>query len=267
MFPVAEHTGCPVVQTVVPVLQALPTGVHTAPGAHPAHFPPEQTWLGPHAVPSGTFPVELQVETPPMQDVVPVWQRLPFGLQARPSVHTKHWELRQVHPSGQGMHEAPHALLSLDVSTHAPRQEVNPGLQVETQVACEQADTSFFDGAAHAAHEPRQQIPLGLALPQAVPSATSPVETQLACPELHEIVPVRQVLPSGEQGAPSRQAEHTPARQTCPIPHGVPLATLPTGMQTGLPDAQSTMPVRHGLSPGLQAAPAAQATHMPFLQT
>jgi hypothetical protein len=46
-----------VLQSVVPVWQALPPGVHAAPVEHATQLPLSQTWFVPHGVPFDTMPV------------------------------------------------------------------------------------------------------------------------------------------------------------------------------------------------------------------
>ena len=46
------------------------------------HWPPLHTWPAPQlGVPSFTFAVLLQIETPVVQSVTPVWHTLPLGVQ------------------------------------------------------------------------------------------------------------------------------------------------------------------------------------------
>jgi hypothetical protein len=62
---------------------------------HATHDPPLQTWLVPQLVPFDRLVALTHVETPPMHDVVPCWQRLPLGLQTAPAVHATHAPLLQ----------------------------------------------------------------------------------------------------------------------------------------------------------------------------
>ena len=70
-LPLAVHTGAPLAQLMVPVVQALPV-LHDAPDAHvthmplPSHMPPAQS------VPAGELPVVLHTGAPVVQAMVPV---------------------------------------------------------------------------------------------------------------------------------------------------------------------------------------------------
>jgi hypothetical protein len=86
-------------------------------------------------------------------------------------------------PEGQAVHDGPHARTLLVASTHEVPQSRSPGAQVETHAPPEQAFDAFV--AEHAAQWPPQQIPTS----QPSPSATSPVATQVDCPELHDRAP------------------------------------------------------------------------------
>jgi hypothetical protein len=116
----------------------------------------------------------------------------------------------------------------------------------------------------HVTHRPLEHTP---AVPHAVPFAASPVCTHVDCPVVHDIDPVRQLLPFGLQGAPALHAPHVPFKHTSLFPHGLPFAALPMGVQTDEPLAQDEIPVWHTLPAGLQATPCAHATHCPLSQT
>jgi hypothetical protein len=149
-----------------------------------------------------------------------------------------HWECVHVDPGGQVVQEAPQASTSLVVSTHVVPQSEKPVLQVKLQVAPEQIVVAFPD-ASHAAHAPPQQIPTA----HATPFATSPVATQVACPLLHEIAPVRQTFPSRAHAAPATHAVQVPLKQTSPVPHAFPFTTLPTASHVAETDVQEVTPV------------------------
>jgi hypothetical protein len=59
------------------------------------------------------------------------------------------------------------------------------------------------------------------------------------------------------------QAVHVPLLHTMFAPQEVPLATFPDSEQMGAPVSQAVVPVRHGLPPTLQLAPAVQLTQLP----
>jgi hypothetical protein len=79
----------------------LPVAVHAS------HAPLLHTSPAPHVVPLPAFPVDLHVVCPVAHDVVPVWQRLPPGLQGVPAVQGEQAPLSQtsfapqVVPSGR----------------------------------------------------------------------------------------------------------------------------------------------------------------------
>lgn len=106
-------------QSLVPVWQMLPLGLHGEPGAHATQTPALQTTLEPQVVPSGRFAVGVHV-TPGDEHVIdPFWHGLP-GVHDAPGVHWTHCEFEQNHPDWHGVHDGPQALLSLVVSTQAP---------------------------------------------------------------------------------------------------------------------------------------------------
>ena len=68
---------------------------------------------------------------------------------------------------------------------------------------------------------------------------------------------------AGTQLSPAEQVTHTPPLHTLPVPHDVPLATLPESRQTGAPVLQVIVPLRQGLPATVQLAPAMQAVQVP----
>lgn len=108
--------------------------------------------------------------------------------------------------------------------------------------------------------------PQTLLVPQLVPAARSvPVSLQTGVPVAQASVPWWQGF-EGTQLAPSEQAAHCPERQTIPEPQEVPFGWSPDSVQTEVPVAQESVPVRQTL-PGEQAPPAVQLVQAPLLQT
>lgn len=134
--PVSLHMGEPVEQSSAPVSHVL-VGVHAAPGVHVVQAPLSQTWVPPQAVPSGTFPVSLQMEAPVEQSVAPVWQGL-VGLQAVPAVHATQAPARQ---TSLAPHDVPSgALVPRSVQTGEPVvQSMTPLWQTSVGVQLEPA--------------------------------------------------------------------------------------------------------------------------------
>jgi hypothetical protein len=84
--PDAVHTGAPVAHETVPSVQGFPV-LHEALATQETHDPLSQTSFVPQAVPLATLPVDAQIATPEVHDVVPSWQVLPAGVQAAPGLH------------------------------------------------------------------------------------------------------------------------------------------------------------------------------------
>ena len=70
----------------------------------------------------------------------------------------------------------------------------------------------------------------------------------------------------GTQLAPSAHVAHCPARHTIPAPHDFPFGWSPDSMQTEVPVAHESVPVRHTLA-GVQTPPALQVAQEPLRQT
>jgi hypothetical protein len=77
----------------------------------------------------------------------------------------------------------------------------------------------------HVLQVPSTQIRL---LPQGVPFATLPVDTQTKLPVEHEATPVWHGFPPGEQAMPVVHATHTPLLHTRLCPQEVPFAMPPS---------------------------------------
>jgi hypothetical protein len=149
-------------------------GVHGAFAVHDTHDPALQTMLDPHDWPVGTLLALVHVETPLMQDVVPVWQRLPFGLHGWFAVHAEHDPALQTRLVP---HDVPlPTLVPVSVHTWVPdAQEVVPTWQLLVGVQ------GVF--AVHATHAPALQTML---VPQAVPGGAFERLAHVCEPVEHE---------------------------------------------------------------------------------
>ncbi len=177
LLPVSVHTGAPVVQTMVPVWQAL-VGVHAAPIEHVVHEPFSQTSPVPHEVPLATFPVTPHTDVPVAQEVSPVWQTLPVEHDT-PAVHDAHVPLSQ---TSLVPHEVP-LFTGLPVSLQTGNPVVHDVVPVWQLLAGVHAVP-----VEHAPHAPLSQtipvphdVPFGRELPESLHTDT-PVE--------HDVEPV-----------------------------------------------------------------------------
>jgi hypothetical protein len=90
-WPVAVHTGTPVVHDVVPVWHALPFGEHAADVTHATQPPsPLHTSPVPQGVPAWTLVALPHIDWPVEHDDVPDWHAFPLGLHGAPPVHAVH---------------------------------------------------------------------------------------------------------------------------------------------------------------------------------
>lgn len=174
-LPLAVHTGAPVVQLVVPVVQGLPVE-HDAPGIHATQLPAALHTPPLHAVPTGSGLVALQTGDPVVHEIVPEWQAV-AGVQAMPVVHALHVPLALQTPP---VHAVPAGELPLAVQTGAP-------------VVHEMVPVWQAVGGVHAI--PLVQvlhIPLPLQTPpeQAVPAGALPLELHTGAPLEQSSVPV-----------------------------------------------------------------------------
>jgi hypothetical protein len=79
--------------------------------------------------------------------------------------------------------------------------------------------------------------------PQEVPFGWSPDSAQTGAPVAHEIVPVRQGFPDGEQAPPAAQVVQTPLLQTLFSPQTVPFAwDCCVSVQDATPSEQAVCP-------------------------
>jgi hypothetical protein len=75
------------------------------------------------------------------------------------------------------------------------------------------------------------------------------------------------VVPAGTQSRPAAQSTQVPLLQTLSVPQVRPLSTfIAVSVHVGVPPPQVNVPLWHGFV-GVQAVPAAQATHEPLPQT
>lgn len=90
-IPVSLQTGDPVPQTMGPVWQAFPAGVHTIAAVHATHALEElHTMFVPHELPAVLFAPSTQTDDPVEQDVVPALQGLGLVVHPRLGVHEVH---------------------------------------------------------------------------------------------------------------------------------------------------------------------------------
>jgi hypothetical protein len=121
------------------------------------------------------------------------------------------------------------------------------------------------EGRNYGVHSPFTHVSF---VPQLVPFATSsPVDTQIACPKLQDVIPIWQGLPLGAHAVPAVHATQLPLEQTSFVPHAVPLATFSIATQVARPEPHTVVPVTQGLFAGVHTAPAAHATQLPPEQT
>ena len=79
---VDPHTGWPVVHEIVPVWQRSPPGLQVMFGVQALQVPLKQLKFVPHDIPLATLPVDMHTDEPVAQDVVPVAQTFPPGMQS-----------------------------------------------------------------------------------------------------------------------------------------------------------------------------------------
>jgi hypothetical protein len=254
LFWVSVHTGAPVVQSVVPVWQAL-AGVHVAPCVHALHAPPLHTALVPHDVPlAALLPVSVHDGVPIEHARVPVWQAL-VGVHDAPVVHALHVPLSQTRLVPHGVPFATLACVSLHTGSPV-EQPTAPTWQGLTG--------AHAAPAVHAPQLPSSQtafVPHGLPL-----AALVCVSVHDGVPDEHTRAPVWHAL-VGVQAAPLVQTPHAPPLQTWLVPHEVPLDALtPVSLHTGTPVEQPMAPTWHAFI-GMHDAPALHVLHAPLSHT
>jgi hypothetical protein len=167
------------------------------------------TPLMPQDVPSATFPVSAQTDSPVEQEVIPVWHGF-VGWQLTPAVHEPHVPLSHTRLVPQ---DVPSATFPVSAQTDVPvEQEVIPvwhrfvGWQLTPAV-----------------HEPHVPLSHTRLVPQDVPFATLPVSVHRDIPVMQDVVPARHGL-LGWQLTPAVHAAQVPLPQTLFAPQDVPLA-------------------------------------------
>jgi hypothetical protein len=172
----------------------------------------------------------------------------------------------QVVPAGQTWHSAPHALLSLLVSTqvlpHTLSEPLHDSKQALVDVQASVAGTHCLSHRRTSVvvlpqvmQVPPQHVP---SPPQEVPSAKEPIETQVGDPVLHEMARASQSF--GPHEAPATQGLQAPPKQTSFVPHGVPSGKTPVCTHVASPLAQLVAPVWQTLPLGVHAAPGAHGS-------
>ncbi len=157
-LPVPVHTGTPVEQPIVPVLQGA--GEHMAPCVHGLHDPLSQTAFVPQLVPLATCdPVSLHTGVPVEHESVPVSQTL-AGVQAALFWHVVHAPLSQTMLVPQLVPLS--TLLPVSLHTGTPEEQ-------SIEPVWHGLDGTHEEPCAHALHEPLSQT---MPLPQLVPFAT-----------------------------------------------------------------------------------------------
>jgi hypothetical protein len=176
-------------------------------------------------------------------------------VQLVPDEHAVHDPLSQTSPVPHDVPLATGVLVSVHTATPV-EQSVVPVSQ-----GFEGVQAAF---AVQEVHVPLLQTSF---VPQVVPlAAFVPVSVHTAVPVEQSVVPAWHGL-AGAQVAPCVHALHAPLLHTSLVPHDVPLTVLvPVSVHTGTPVVHEVDPTWHGLV-GVQAAPPAQALHVPLSQT
>jgi hypothetical protein len=251
---VATQAATPLPHEIVPVTQGF-VGTQLPPAVHDTQLPPLQTSLVPHVVPLATSTdVETHVDVPLLQDVVPVTHGF-VGLHETPAVHETQLPLSQTS-------FVPH-VVPLGTA-------VVPATQLDTPLLHDVVPvTHGFDGVHDVPATQAPQLPLSQTsfVPHAVPLGMAVVvATQLNCPVLHDVVPVRHWF-DGVQAVPAMHEIQFPPLHTSFVPHVVPLATgLAVATQVDAPALHEVAPVKHRFD-GLHGVPATHETQLPLSQT
>jgi hypothetical protein len=247
----AVQAETPVAHDVRPVWQAA--GEHDVPAVHAVHVPLSHTMFDPHDVPFVTFvAVPPHVCDPDAHVVVPLTHALPPGWHVVPDTHAMQfpplqtWLLPQDIPSGK-----------FAVNEHVELPVVHVvipvwhGLLFGLQLA----------PAVHAVHAPLSHTWF---VPQVMPFALLPLDTQTDVPVEHDVWPARQTLPPGLHATPAVHAVHVPPLHTWLVPHDVPSVTLVGLGHVAVPVPHDVTPVWQTLPAGLQLTPAEQAPQPPL---
>jgi hypothetical protein len=251
---VATHVCTPLLHEVIPVTHGF-VGVQARPAVHETHEPPLQTSFVPHVVPLATSTdVGTHVDVPLPQDVVPVTHGF-VGLHEAPAVHETQLPLSQTSFVPQTVPLATWVAVAMQLDV--------PLLQEVVPV------THGFVGvhAVPATQEPQFPLLQTSPVPHVVPLATAVVvATQLDCPVLHDVVPVKHGF-EGAHAVPATHEMQFPPLHTSFVPHVVPLATgVEVATQPDTPLLHEVSPVKHRFE-GLHAVPATHETQLPLSQT
>ena len=257
LLPASMHVIAPVVQDVVPFLQAAPGFVvQLLPAVHVPHAPePLQTMFVPQAVPAALLLPSTHVIAPVVQDVVPFRQAaFGFVVHVLPAVHAP---------------QTPEPLQTMFVPQLVPAALLVPLMQVIEPVVQDVVPFLQTVGlvvhavpAVHAPHIPTLQTRF---VPHVVPFATFPVSAQTGTPVTHEVAPVLQWF-VGWQAAALVHAPHVPLLQTMFVPQDAPLARFRPVSEHVIVGAQVCVPAWHGFA-GVQASPAVHDAQAPELHT
>jgi len=228
--PVSVQSGVPVEQLRRPAWHGLPVGAHGASVVHAPHMPLEQTWLGPHIVPSFWSPDSLHFDTPVAHEVVPTRHGLLVG-HDWPATHVAHM------PPLQTL-SIPHAVPSVNAAPVSAQSTVG-----------EQTCAPLWQGLAGTQERPAVQLthvpPLQTLLaPHDTPFGVLPDSMHAGAPLLHAVVPVRHALVATVHVEPATQDTQAPAEShTLSCPQDPPAGTLiPVSLQVGMGPEQSSLP-------------------------
>jgi hypothetical protein len=253
------HVIAPVVQDVVPFLQAVGLVVQPVPAVQAPQTPePLQTMFVPQLVPAPLLLPSTHVIAPVVQDVVPFLHAAPgFVVQLLPAVHVP---------------QAPEPLQTMFVPQLVPAALLLPSTHViapvvQDVVPFRQAAFGFVVHVLPAVHAPQTPEPLQTMLvPQLVPAALLVPLMQVIKPVVQDVVPFLQTVGLVVHAVPAVHAPHVPALQTRFVPHVVPFATFPVSAQTGTPVTHEVAPILQWFV-GWQAAALVHTPHVPLLQT
>ncbi len=252
----STHVIAPVVQDVVPILQAPGLPVQVFPGVQAMQEPlPLQTRFVPQLTPPALLLPSMQVIAPVEQDVVPFLQAVGLPVQATPAVQGTQVPLP--------LHTmlvpqlVPAVLLPLSTHVCVPdAQDVVPVLQMPGLVV----------HAVFMVHGPQVPLLHTWFVPHDVPFALFPISAQTGTPVTHEVVPTLHAF-ACVQAAPGVHAPHTPlALQTMFVPQLVPAARFRLVSEQVMLGEQVCVPAWHGFV-GVHASPAVHDTQLPVWQT
>ena len=251
----STHVCAPVVQAVVPILQAPGLPVQVFPGVQEMQEPlPLQTRFVPQLVPPALLVPSMQVIAPVVQDVVPFLHAVGLPVQAMPGVQGTHVPV-PLHTMFKPQ-LVPAVLLPLSTHVCVPdEQDVVPVLQMPGLVV----------HAVFIVHGPQVPLLHTWFVPQDVPLGRFPVSAQTDVPVTHDVAPVRQGF-VGWQLAPAVQPPQMPLLQTLLVPQTVPLTRFAPLSAQVMVGEQAVKPAWHGLE-GTQASPTVHATQAPLLHT